>query len=131
MIVNDIDRLLKIIKILGLNEAQFARSIGINPQNIGQYKKGERPVSPKVWIHTIKIYPKLNPRWVAIGEGKIYADPVDNESRATSEQENISEPVSSYNRCVELLEEKDKRIGELKDTIEMQKKMLDKLFEGK
>jgi hypothetical protein len=120
MAISDIDRLICLIKELGISDAEFARNLGIAPQNIQIFKKGERPVSPKIWIRAIKKFPQFNPRWVATGEGEIYLEKKTSGNIITgsknltaggdiSNAKNKSADTGEYQK---LLQEKDERLKE-------------------
>lgn len=119
LIMKDLERLLFIIKETGGNEAEFARTIGINPQNITQFKTGSRKVSSKVWVEIIKNYRQFNPIWVVSGEGDIYNNSIKpgtiiKGNKVIIPKDQVSEPDSEYNIHVMNLEiENDKLKDEL------------------
>ena len=80
------NRILKLIKNLGVTQSKFAEDIGIARQTINHITTGKYEPSAKVIQAIAKKYDNLNLKWLISGEGKMFKE-FDN---------NVSEPIQNY-----------------------------------
>lgn len=92
-----------------LSQEALGQSIGIGKQSISDWERGASKVPLKHRITIIEVFEDINARFILTGKGNI----------ADMEPGQVSEPEIAYrNRPSELLlDEKDKRIKELKEMI--------------
>jgi hypothetical protein len=126
--MSEVERLKKIIGELNASEKSFSISVGIKPQNITQFKNGERPIPSKLWVAVIRQFPQFNARWIITGEGDMYIQNGTTGSIIKSANR-VSEPEINYGKVKELEDENSKLKNELlqcKDKIiEIQQKIID------
>ncbi len=64
-----------VISELGLNAAQFAKSIGVHPTQIYDLQTGKtKAISPAMADKIISTYPEFTKAWLLTGEGDMYAN---------------------------------------------------------
>lgn len=134
MIMNESERIKKIIHELNMTEKAFADSIGIDAQLIGQWKKFKTPVSPKALIAIMNKYRQFNPYWITSGDGEMNNVSIET-SINTSGNKNtygkirigdtsrVNDPESNY----ELIESLRSQIIALKQVIEAKDELISAL----
>ena len=71
--LNDWQRLEKIVRWAGLSVNSFARSIGMErAENLFQIKRGQHGISPKVAAAITEKYPQISKGWLMTGEGEMF-----------------------------------------------------------
>ena len=72
MIMNDKERIEKVIGSLGLNARQFAAEIRVQPGTISNMMAGRNNPSLEVMKRIMERYPTLNPEWLIAGRGEMW-----------------------------------------------------------
>lgn len=68
------ERILKIIEYIGVNQAQFAQMIDLNPSILSHIIKGRNKPSLEVVEKILKTFPQISPDWLLWGNGDIARD---------------------------------------------------------
>lgn len=67
-------RIRQFITLEGLTQDEFARNVGISPQNLGQVLKGNRGVPKNLVSKIIAAYPKIYDQWLLLGLGEMLVE---------------------------------------------------------
>jgi transcriptional regulator with XRE-family HTH domain len=88
-------RLKKLIKLLNLNQIEFARSVGVTQPNISKIVNGESSLSAELLTRMAEVYNQLNLHWLLTGRGEMFFD----EALTISLQ--VNEDAILYKRNIE------------------------------
>lgn len=103
----------------GLKQSHFAETWGVSKQVISQLSTGKGSVGLERVINILDYDRNLNPRWLVLGDGKMYE---------FAEEDVMREPTIEYNRSQKLI--CDELINQLKIKDEQIKSLLD-ILKGK
>ncbi len=66
------DRIKKILEHLQVSNADFAKTIGIQPSNVSQVLSGRQNPSSSFLKKLLDAYPKINANWLITGHGEMF-----------------------------------------------------------
>lgn len=75
------DRLRKVRKTLGMNQSDFAASVGLQQATCSSYENGTRPISDIVILTVCAKY-NVNEQWLRTGEGNMFRELSEDEELA-------------------------------------------------
>ncbi|HPH54146.1 MAG TPA: helix-turn-helix transcriptional regulator [Bacteroidales bacterium] len=107
-------RLKKLMKVLNLNQVDFAKSVGVTQPNISKIVNGESSLSAELLARMADTYNQLNLHWLLTGSGEMFFDAVPNKNFPANEAISVSNTKE--------------RIEELKDIIEKAKRTVNQLL---
>ena len=67
------ERILKLMEELGLTSTKLAEEIGVQRSSVSHIVSGRNKPSFDFIQKLMKRYPDVNPKWLLLGEGKIYS----------------------------------------------------------
>lgn len=107
-------RLKKLIKVLNLNQVDFAKSVGVTQPNISKIVNGESSLSAELLARMADVYTQINLHWLLTGKGEMFFDAVPNKGFQANEAKNVSNTRE--------------KLEELKDVIEKAKGTVTRLL---
>lgn len=113
-------RLRQLIKALKLNQATFAKSLGMTQPNISRMISGGNTISVKVLNAITEAYKNVNLQWLLTGEGAMFKDEAEQGGQ-------VKEPPAPYAaRGKGRLEELEERLERLEEEVTLLKTALGK-----
>ena len=107
-------RLKKLIKVLNLNQVEFAKSVGVTQPNISKIANGESSLSAELLARMADVYTQINLHWLLTGSGEMFFEAVPNKNIQANEAIGVTNTKE--------------RIEELKDIIEKAKRTVNRLL---
>lgn len=143
-------RIKELIKVVRISQSEFGRRIGQSRNNMSYILGSNKGVKSEILESICKAFPNVNPTWLLIGEGDMWKDPEaagkhvvisgtdNNQFNITQGGGNIkhsgnggkNEDTELLRKEIEqlrqMLKEKDLRLEDKEELIQMYKKMLNK-----
>ena len=106
-------RLRKLLKVLKINQSDFAQSLGMTQSNISRMTSGSNKVSVEVLNRMAGRYPEVNLHWLLTGVGEMFLGEGLNTSAEVDEEEKgkQEELKEIVNRLEETLKELTVKLG--------------------
>lgn len=112
------------------NNLKFAQKLQIVPQTASNYCNGQRSVTDKFIEKVLIAFPMVSRTWIYLGVGGMIDSKEEQDSLTTDKYFGLDIP-----KLIELLHEKDnvilKQQAEIKELLERQQSLIDKLLEHK
>lgn len=112
-------RLKKLIKVLNLNQIQFAKSVGVTQPNISKIVNGESSLSAELLTRMADVYSKLNLHWLLTGTGEMFFDEILNKNLQVNEAAGVYKTKKRLEELDENLEKAKGTLGRLLKDLEM------------
>lgn len=133
------ERVLLAAKLLGLNDTELAREIGVKRQFIAKMNSKESDIPSKRAIIFLNHHKEIDPRWLFFNEGEMIVRPNSDGKHSFYISEKGDMQFSSdngtdklleekYNALLTILREKDNHIRNIEKMIESQNQFIDKLL---
>lgn len=93
--MSDTERVIEIIRAMGMNNIQFSQKTGISPASLSHITSGRSNPTLTILRNIVESFPDLNPEWVLLGRGDMFqsastAENGQNNSVNSSEDASIS-----------------------------------------
>jgi transcriptional regulator with XRE-family HTH domain len=130
------DRLLLAAQLLGMNDTELAKEMGVKKQMIGQLRNNSVPLPAKRAIIFLGQQREIDARWLFFNEGDMMVKPSTDGNHEfilkNSGDGQLSAADEYYKMKYEglnaVLKEKEKYIKVVEKAMEMQEKVIDKLM---
>ena len=67
--MSDTERVVEIIRVMGMNNIQFSQKTGISPASLSHITSGRSNPTLTILRNIVESFPELNPEWVLLGRG--------------------------------------------------------------
>ena len=70
--MSDTERVIEIIRAMGMNNIQFSQKTGISPASLSHITSGRSNPTLTILRNIVESFPELNPEWVLLGRGDMF-----------------------------------------------------------
>ena len=70
--MSDTERVIEIIRVMGMNNIQFSQKTGISPASLSHITSGRSNPTLTILRNIVESFPELNPEWVLLGRGDMF-----------------------------------------------------------
>ena len=70
--MSDTERVIEIIRVMGMNNIQFSQKNGISPASLSHITSGRSNPTLTILRNIVESFPELNPEWVLLGRGDMF-----------------------------------------------------------
>ena len=70
--MSDTERVVEIIRVMGMNNIQFSQKTGISPASLSHITSGRSNPTLTILRNIVESFPELNPEWVLLGRGDMF-----------------------------------------------------------
>ena len=106
-------RLKKLIKVLNLNQVEFAKSVGVTQPNISKIANGESSLSAELLARMADVYTQLNLHWLLTGSGEMFFEAVPNMGFQANEAINVSNTKEKLEELQDIIEKAKRTVNRL------------------
>lgn len=93
--MSDSERVIEIIRVMGMNNIQFSQKTGISPASLSHITSGRSNPTLTILRNIVESFPELNPEWVLLGRGDMFVGTSSAEGGLNNSGNNSEDPVIS------------------------------------
>ena len=105
------DRILKLINELDVSSTKLAEEIGVQRSSISHILSGRNKPSFDFIQKLLKRYPKINAKWLMLGEGPVFAENIQSSLPFQDTGSQSGEPLTSRESNIQNQPRTDHQIG--------------------